>query len=78
MKKKHYFYSQERSRIGLVQFSTKTEIEFDLARFNDKSNLLQGLEQSKNRFKNMGYNAYAGLRNSIDLFHGTNPVIKLC
>ncbi|CAG5094459.1 Oidioi.mRNA.OKI2018_I69.XSR.g13575.t1.cds [Oikopleura dioica] len=65
--------SQERSRIGLVQFSTKTEIEFDLARFNDKSNLLQGLEQSKNRFKNMGYNAYAGLRNSIDLFHGKNP-----
>ena len=61
-------FSEYHSRIGLVQFSTKTAVEFGLNQFKTKEDLFNGLDEAKGRYKNMGYNSYAGLKLGLDLF----------
>ena len=65
--------SERQSRVGLVQFSTKTVVEFGLNEFTTKESLFRGLDGAKERFKNMGYNSYAGLKMGLGLFRFRRP-----
>ena len=63
-----YYFSEYHSRIALVQFSTKTVVEFGLNQFKTKNDLFNGLDEAKGRYKNLGYNSFAGLKLGLDLF----------
>lgn len=59
--------SNTHSRVGLVQFSTKTTIEIGLDKYSTKKDLFRGLDEAKSRYRNMGYNSYAGLKLALDM-----------
>ena len=60
-------FSNAHSRVGLVQFSTKTTIEIGLDKYSTKKDLFRGLDEAKSRYRNMGYNSYAGLKLALDM-----------
>ena len=63
----YFMFSITHSRVGLIQFSSTSETEIELASFFDRKMLEKKINVAKKNFKNKGFNAYSGIKSAIDM-----------